>query len=57
MATKSQLIAFIMETFEEADGNDISKSKLDAFKKADLEEFIKEKDLEGDLEEWLKQNG
>lgn len=53
MATKAQLIDFIIETFEEADGNPISKSKLEVFKKADLEEFIKARDAEADLEEWL----
>lgn len=54
MATKVQLIAFIMETFAEADGNDVSKSKLDTYKKADLEEFIKAKGLEEDLKKWLE---
>lgn len=42
-----------METFKEADGNPVSKSKLDAFKKADLEEFIKVRGLESELEAWL----
>ena len=53
MATKAQLINFIMETFEEADGNPVSKSKLDALKKADLEELIKARGLESKLEAWL----
>ena len=54
MATKAQLIKFIMETFSEPDGNEISKSKLDSFKKADLEEFIRTKGAEAELAEWLK---
>lgn len=54
MATKAQLINFILETFTEPDGNSVSKSKLDSFKKADLEEFIKEKGAEDDLKVWLE---
>lgn len=53
MATKAQLIQFIMEQFEESDGNEVSKSKLDGLKKAELEEFIKEKGLEDELSNWL----
>lgn len=53
MATKSQLISFIMEMFEEADGNEISKSKLDSYKKSELEELIKARGLEAELEAWL----
>lgn len=54
MATKAQLIAFIVERFTEANGNDVSKSKLDAYKKADLEQFIKAEGLEEDLKKWLE---
>lgn len=54
MATKAQLINFIMDTFSEPDGNEVSKSKLEGFKKADLENFIKEKGAEAELQEWLK---
>lgn len=53
MATKAQIIAFIIEMFEESDGNAVSKSKLDSFKKSELEEFIKAKGLKEDLEKWL----
>lgn len=53
MATKSQLINFILEMFKEPDGNDIPKSKLDSFKKSELEEFIQNKGAEEDLKNWL----
>ena len=53
MATKAQLINFIIETFEEADGKPVTKADLDRFKKAELEEFIKEKGAEAELEVWL----
>ena len=56
MATKAQLISFIIEKFAEASGEPISKAKLDSYKKADLEEFVKEKGLESDLKEWLAAN-
>lgn len=53
MATKAQLINFIMEMFTEADGSEISKSKLESFKKSDLEELIKARGLEAKLDAWL----
>lgn len=53
MATKAQLIAFIMEMFEEPNGEAISKSKLETYKKSDLEEFVAEKNAQADLEAWL----
>jgi len=56
MATKAQLIKFIMETFSEPDGSEISKPKLDSYKKSDLEDLIKSKGLESQLESWLSAN-
>lgn len=56
MATKAQLITFIIETFTEADGTAIAKSKLDGYKKADLEEFILQKGANQLLKEWLSTN-
>lgn len=53
MATKAQLINFIIEKFTEADGEAVTKAKLDSYKKADLEEFIKARGLEDALREWL----
>lgn len=53
MATKAQLIEFIMEKFTEPSGEPVAKSKLDGLKKADLEEFIREKGLEEELKAWL----
>lgn len=53
MATKAQLISFIMEKCAEPSGEAITKAKLDAFKKAELEEFIKNKGLEDSLKAWL----
>lgn len=52
-ATKNQLIDFIIEKFEGPEHEEVSRSKLDAYKKADLEAFIKEKSLESDFEKWL----
>lgn len=53
MATKQQLIEFILEFFMEADGSIPSKSKLDGYKKGDLAEFIKDKGATDDLIAWL----
>lgn len=53
MGTKVQLINFILEKFTDAEGNAVSKSKLDGLKKADLEEFIKERGLEDEFSSWL----
>lgn len=47
--TKAQLIDFIFEKFQEPDGKPVSKSKLDAMKKADLEELIESKNLTEEL--------
>lgn len=56
MATKAQLIQFIMDTFCEADGEEVSRTKLETFKKSELEEFIKERKMEAKLDEWLSNN-
>lgn len=56
MATKAQLIKFIMETFTEYDGEAISKSKLDGYKKAELEEFISYVRMESELSDWINNN-
>lgn len=53
MATKAQLINFIMEKCTESNGDPVSRAKLDGCKKAELEEFIKAKGLESALDEWL----
>ena len=53
MATKAQLINFIMEKFQQSDGEPVSKSKLDGLKKAELEDFISAMGLEDELKEWL----
>lgn len=54
MGTKAQLVNFIIENFETADGMPVSMSKLDSFKKAELEEFIKAKDEVDNFKEWIK---
>lgn len=54
MATKAQLINFIMEMFAESDGGEVSRSKLDAYKKADLEKFIADRGCTAELEAWLE---
>jgi len=56
MATKAQLISFILEKFVEPSGEPVCKAKLDGMKKAELEEFISAKGLESELKEWLAQN-
>ena len=53
MGTKAQLINFIIENFTEPDGNPITKSRLDSFKKADLEEFITTRGVEEEFVDWL----
>ena len=53
MGTKAQLIEFILERFEESDGDAPSKNKLDQCKKADLEELVKAHNLESEFESWL----
>lgn len=55
MATKSQLIDFIISKFTEPDGNEVSRSKLEGFKKSDLEDFIRNHNLESALTDWLNQ--
>ena len=53
MATKSQIIDYISENYNDAEGMPVSLSKLDGYKKADLEKFIKSRGEEKNLEEWL----
>ena len=47
--TKAQLIDFIIDKFREPDGSPVSKTKLDAMKKAELEELIESKNLTEEL--------
>lgn len=56
MATKAQLISFIISKFKEPSGNPVSKTKLDNMKKSELEEFIQSKGLEDELKEWISTN-
>lgn len=53
MATKAQLVNYIADQFETTDGVPASMAKLDSYKKAELEEFIKAHDCEKDVEAWL----
>jgi hypothetical protein len=53
MATKAQLIEFILDKFTETDGNAVSKSKLENLRKAELEEFIAAHNMQSELESWL----
>lgn len=53
MGTKAQLIEFILEHFNEADGDVPSKNKLDQCKKADLEELVKTHNMESEFESWI----
>lgn len=53
MATKAQLIEFILDKFTETDGNTVSKSKLENLRKAELEEFIAARNMQAELEAWL----
>ena len=53
MGTKAQLIEFILAKFEEPNGNSVSKSKLDALRKADLEELITQRNLVDAFQDWI----
>lgn len=53
MATKAQIIEFIVDNFTEMDGSPVSKSKLDNYRKADLEMFIKQNGAETELKAWV----
>lgn len=56
MATKAQIINFISENYETKDKMPVSMQKLDSYKKAELEEFIKSHNDDDNLEDWLKSN-
>lgn len=56
MATKAQIINFISENYETKDKMPVSMQKLDSYKKAELEEFIKAHNDDDNLEDWLKSN-
>lgn len=53
MASKSQLIDYIVEHYTTKEGIPASMSKLDGYKKADLEEFIDKNKDSDNLEKWL----
>lgn len=53
MPTKANLVDYIIENFEGPNGMEVSRTKLEAFKKADLEEFIQEKDSMDNVQAWL----
>lgn len=53
MASKAQLVDYIVENFEGPGHIPVSRSKIESFKKTDLEEFIKKKSSEDELEAWL----
>ena len=53
MATKAQLVDYISENFETKDGLPVSLAKLDGYKKADLEKFIKERGEQENVDAWL----
>ena len=53
MPTKAQLIDYIIDVFEQPDHTPILRSKLDGYKKAELESFIGAKSSLGEVGEWL----
>lgn len=55
MANKAQLIDYISENYETNDGMPVSLSKLDSYKKSDLEEFIKDRDDTENLNKWISE--
>lgn len=55
-ATKSNLVDYIVENFEGPDGEEIQKAKIEGYKKADLEEFINQKDSMDAVEQWVEQS-
>lgn len=52
-ATKAQIIDFIIDNFEGPGKMPASKSKLESYKKSELEEFITQKASEAELNTWL----
>lgn len=54
VATKTQLIQFILDTFTTAEGDAVSKAKLDGYKKSELEEFVNTKSSEAEFNAWLE---
>jgi len=55
-ATKAKLVEFIIDNFENPEHSPASKSKLESFKKAELEEFIHEKSSEEAFDAWAANN-
>lgn len=53
MPTKANLIDYIIEHFDGPNGLEVSKSKLEGFKKGELEEFINQKDSMENVEAWV----
>lgn len=53
VATKAQLVDFIIANFEEPGNSPVSKTKLESYKKAELEEFINEKSSEDEVTKWI----
>lgn len=53
MATKAQIIDYISENYNDSEGMPVSLPKLDGYKKAELEKFIKDRNEEANLEDWL----
>lgn len=54
MATKAQLVDYIAENYETKDGMPASMSKLDSYKKAELEKLIEKHNDQEALDEWVK---
>ena len=53
MATKAQIIDYISENYNDSEGMPVSLPKLDGYKKAELEKFIKDRNEEANFEDWL----
>lgn len=53
MASKAQIVDFILENYQTSDGMPVSLSKLDSIKKSELENFISEEGESENLEKWI----
>lgn len=56
MATKAQLIDYIVNNFEGPDNEPASKAKLEGYKKSELEELVDAKASMEEAEEWIANN-
>lgn len=54
MANKAQIINYISENYQTNDGMPVSLSKLDSYKKSELEAFIDEHHDKENMNKWIE---